>query len=104
MFVDGEPILSHPVDGTKQAPHQNATGTLHNCTILALDPKNICPGAEGKTCLVFFVVLVSPVWQVSNQAEKSGCAGIIAFSPGEYESSYYVSCWSLHFLFVFETR
>mmetsp|Transcript_148 Transcript_148/g.181 ORF Transcript_148/g.181 Transcript_148/m.181 type:complete len:948 (-) Transcript_148:263-3106(-) len=91
LFVDGEPILSHPIDGAKQDVHQNATGALHDCTVLTLDSNNICPGAEGKICVVDFKVQYALIWQVSDQAEKSGCVGVIAFYPGEYESPYYHS-------------
>jgi hypothetical protein len=84
LLVDGEVLSSQPLDGAIQASHQNASGQLYDCSILAADPHNTCPGAEGKVCLIHFndqnIEFFS--WHISNQLEESGCLGVIAFIEG----------------------
>lgn len=79
LLVDGEPILSQPIDSAIQTSQKSASGPLHDCSYLILDQETICSGAEGKICLIEFIEQFAIPWQVSNQAEKSGCAGVIAF-------------------------
>jgi hypothetical protein len=55
---------------------------------LILDPKTTCPGAQGKICLIHFKEQFAIPFQVSDQAEKSGCLGVIAFiEPYEHPFS-----------------
>jgi hypothetical protein len=42
----------------------------------------VCPGAAGKMCLIEYKQQFALTWQVSRQAAKSGCVGIIAFIEG----------------------
>ncbi|KAL7484675.1 hypothetical protein ACHAW6_010307 [Cyclotella cf. meneghiniana] len=79
VWVEGEPISSQPINGAIQASHQTASGAMYDCSKLILDPNNVCPGAEGKICLIDFNETLAIPWQVSKQAERSGCAGILAF-------------------------
>jgi hypothetical protein len=81
VLVDGEVIPSQPIGRAIQASHQNATGTLHDCSNLSLESSSVCPGADGKICLVYFqnTDLNAERWLVSDNAEKSGCVGVIAF-------------------------
>ena len=82
LWVGGELISSKPIGDSVQSSYQNASGALHDCSVLELDAKTICPGAEGKMCIVSVTNYTewSP-WKVSNQAEKSGCVGVIASHP-----------------------
>jgi hypothetical protein len=82
LWIDGELILSQPLDGAIQSAHQNASGHLYDCSILAADPQNTCPGAEGKVCLVNFNNQNIGYWLVPQKAEESGCIGVIAFVEG----------------------
>jgi hypothetical protein len=83
LSVDGEVIASQPIDHAIQKSHQNASGSLHDCSDLIFDSKSICLGAEGKICLVHFDTNSSDYdWQVSKQANKSGCVGVVAFQDG----------------------
>jgi hypothetical protein len=82
LWIDGEALLSQPLDGGTQKSHLNASGLLHDCSDLILDPRNTCAGAEGKICLIHYEEQFAIIWQVSNQAENSGCAGVIAFIDG----------------------
>ena len=77
LFIDGEDIVSKPIDSAVQASYQTATGDLHDCSMLPFNPKSICPGAGGKICLID--KQSSYAYQLSNQAEKSGCVGVVAF-------------------------
>ena len=86
LVVGGVTLDSQPVDSAIQTSKQLVTAPLHDCSNLVTDTKNICEGAEGKMCLVYFDSQFAVPWQVSNQAERSGCAGIIAFLPSFYDS------------------
>ncbi|KAL3774925.1 hypothetical protein ACHAWO_004011, partial [Cyclotella atomus] len=87
VWIDGVAIPSQPVWNAIQASHQNATGPLHDCSILSLKSASVCPDANGKMCLVYFenatteddTTLSAGIWQVSDNAEQSGCVGVIAF-------------------------
>ena len=70
-------IPSQPISSAIQSPVRHVSGALHNCSNLALHPENTCSGAEGKICVVGFAELA--VWhsKLSNQAENSGCIGLI---------------------------
>jgi hypothetical protein len=47
---------------------------------------NLCPGAEGKICLIYFSNnSIVNEWQASYYAERSGCVGVIAFK-NDYDS------------------
>jgi hypothetical protein len=48
--------------------------------------KSTCAGAKGKICVIVYSYEDVLPWKVSNQAEKSGCIGVIAFSTMETES------------------
>ena len=81
LWVGEESIPNMVVDGATQSSRQEASGTLHDCSVLALDEKNTCPGAEGKMCLVALTNETTwKEWKISNQAEKSGCVGLVAFT------------------------
>jgi hypothetical protein len=75
-------ILSQPLKGAIQSSHQNASGQLYHCSILAGDPNTSCRGAEGKMCLIYFDNQKGFSWHVSDTAEESGCIGVIAFIKG----------------------
>ena len=79
--MDGEFVPSQHVEAAIQSSAQQASGVLHDCSNLILGSENVCWGAEGKICLVDFTVDagIAWAWRVSNQAEKSGCVGLIAF-------------------------
>ncbi|KAL3801630.1 hypothetical protein HJC23_013135 [Cyclotella cryptica] len=79
VWVEGEPILSQPIDSAIQASHMTASGPIHDCSNLILDPKATCLEAEGKICLIEYTEQFAIPWQASNQAELSGCAGVLAF-------------------------
>jgi hypothetical protein len=86
VWVEGVAIPSQPVYSAIQSSHQNATGALHDCSNLSLESASSCPGAKGKMCLVYFenktaddpIINAGP-WQVSGNAEDSGCVGVVAF-------------------------
>ena len=84
LFIDGEVIDSKPIDSAVQASHQTATGDLHDCLMLSLDVNNICPGAKGKMCLID--KRGSYAYHLSNQAEKSGCVGVVVFDSIDDDS------------------
>jgi hypothetical protein len=86
LQVDGEAISSKPVDSAIQVTQQIATGLLHDCSKLTLITKSTCAKAKGKICVIIYSYEDVLPWQVSNQAKKSGCAGVIAFSTMETES------------------
>jgi hypothetical protein len=44
--------------------------------------------SSGKICIVYFEEQFALHWQVSNQAEKSGCVGLIFYRPGFYDSPF----------------
>ena len=85
FWVDEEALVSQPIDIATQTSNQSASGVLHDCSDLILNPKNICPGAEGKICVIYFKQQFAITWQVSDQAEKSGCVGIVAFELNNIE-------------------
>ena len=72
-------VPSQPISLAIQSSEQQVSGALHNCSNLALNSENICSGAEGKICVVGFNEQVVWPWKLSNQAEKSGCIGLIVF-------------------------
>lgn len=74
-------MASQPFQEATQSSESEASGVLHNCTILAVDYESTCLGAEGKMCVVEFGGDDKTPWiaQVTNQAEESGCIGVIAF-------------------------
>ncbi|KAL7488284.1 hypothetical protein ACHAW6_013868 [Cyclotella cf. meneghiniana] len=90
VWIDGVPILSQPIDSATQTSRTTVFGPLYDCSNLILDPKTTCAGADGKICLIEFKQQFAIPWQVSNQAEQSGCAGIIAFID-HYDSPMYHS-------------
>jgi hypothetical protein len=85
LWIDGQFTSSQPLAGAIQSSHQNASGLLYDCSILAGDSNTSCHGAEGKICLVHFDNENGFSWHVGNKAEKSGCTGVIAFIEG-YDS------------------
>jgi hypothetical protein len=91
VWVDGVAIPSQPVSSAIQSSHQNATGALHDCSNLSLESASLCQGAKGKMCLVHFenksaedTIFNAEPWQVSDNAEESGCVGVIAFDQTYY--------------------
>jgi hypothetical protein len=98
VWVDGVAIPSQPVWNAIQSSHQNATGALHDCSNLSLESASLCSGAKGKMCLVYFenktkndddTTLNAEPWQVSDNAEESGCIGVIAFDKAYFDQAFY---------------
>jgi hypothetical protein len=79
VWVNGEHIPSQPIGNAMQSSYQSAEGELYDCSSLILDSSATCEGAEGKLCLIYYEEQFALTFQVSNQAEKSGCIGIVAF-------------------------
>eukprot|EP00956_Cyclotella_meneghiniana_P035613 scaffold116398_cov30-Cyclotella_meneghiniana.AAC.1 len=98
LSVGGKMMASQTFQEAIQSSESEATGALHNCTVLALDPKSTCDGAEGKICVVKFGDENTNPWiaQVTNQAERSGCVGVIAFVTFDVE--FFPSHWNAELL------
>jgi hypothetical protein len=117
LYVNGEYYPTQPIDCTMQeTPKLNATGELIDCSDdFVGSTTSTCPGAEGafikavlnmhslicshlmhlhtasscigKICIVY-IDTAMVLWQVSNQAEKSECVGLIFYRRGAYDAPF----------------
>ena len=82
LWVNGESMSSRPIDGAIQASHQNASGALHDCSsVWNSGAAKTCSGAKGKICLTSIANDTDHYifWVISDQAELSGCVGVVVF-------------------------